>query len=59
MNLGDDNNLHDQWRVQSEAEQSLLLQRLQLVQEQARIQQEGIRLKIGLQKQQAKGKSDM
>lgn len=51
--LGDPNNLDGKWREQSEAEQGLLLQRLQLVQEQARIQQEGIRLKLNLQKQQA------
>lgn len=54
--IGDQTQLEDKWREQSEAEQGLLLQRLQLVQEQARVQQEGIRLKINLQKQQAKDK---
>ena len=52
---GDQSQLEDRWREQSEAEQGLLLQRLQLVQEQARVQQEGIRLnlaKLNLQKQQ-------
>jgi len=51
--LRDLSNLDVRWREQSEAEQGLLLKRLQLVQEQARIQEEGIRLKLDLQKQQA------
>jgi len=53
--MGDQSQLEGRWREQSEAEQGLLLQRLQLVQEQARVQQEGIRLnltKLNLQKQQ-------
>jgi len=49
--LDDPNNA--KWREQSEAEQGLIIQRLQLVQDQARIQQEGIRLKLNIQKQQA------
>jgi hypothetical protein len=52
--MGDQSQLEGRWREQSEAEQGLLLQRLQLVQEQARVQQEGIRLnltKLNLQKQ--------
>jgi len=51
--LGDPISLDIKWLEQSETEQGLLFQRLQLVQEQARIQQEGIRLKLNLQKQQA------
>ncbi|XP_024368247.1 uncharacterized protein [Physcomitrium patens] len=54
--LGEQNPLEDKWHEQSEAEQVLLLKRLQLVQEQARIQQESIRLKISLQTQQSKEK---
>jgi len=49
--LDDPNNI--KWREQNEAEQGLILQRLQLVADQARIQQEGIRLKLSIQKQQA------
>jgi len=49
--LGDPSNV--QWLEQSAAEQGLIIQRLQLVQEEARIQQEGIQLKLNIQKQQA------
>jgi hypothetical protein len=53
--MGDQSELEARWREQIEGEQGLLLQRLQLVQEQARVQQEGVRLnltKLNLQKQQ-------
>jgi hypothetical protein len=53
--MGEQSQLVGRWREQSKAEQEVLLQRLQLVQEQARIQQEDIRLnlrRVDLQKQQ-------
>lgn len=48
-----DPNLDRQWKEQGEAEQGILLQRLQLVQEQARLHQEGIRLRLEQQKHTA------
>jgi len=50
LSLGDPNNV--KWLEQRDAEQGLIIQRLELVQEQARIQLEGIRLKLNIQKQQ-------
>lgn len=62
--MGVQSQLEARWREQSKAEQEVRLQRLQLVQEQARIQQEDIRLnlrRVDLQKrqQQATGGSIM
>jgi hypothetical protein len=55
----EEDSLQQQWHEQHTAEQGLVLQRLQLVQEQARIQQEGIRLQsqsLELRKKQSQSK---